>query len=83
MLIGGFEFPDKCPKDCPGHQESPHQGGFCFRCPIFNCTGDEFRMIEPEHYRPDWAEAWYHWFADGMKYLPNLYILSKEERDEG
>jgi len=71
--IGGQLFPDDCPEKCPGRIMGYGQGDLCHRCPIFNCTG-VFRLLPPEHYRPEWAEAWKKWFDTGMEGLPELYF---------
>ncbi len=74
IIIGGEEFPIKCPKDCPGKKELPFQGGLCHRCPIFNCydKNPEMVLLHPSEYRPDWAKAWKKWFENGMKDYPDL-----------
>jgi len=71
MLVGGQEFPEKCPENCPGHNELVGQGGLCHRCPIFNCVGPGPLLLSDD-YRPDWAKAWREWFDGGMKGLPEL-----------
>ena len=75
IIIGDFEFPTKCPINCPGHSFPFAQGGLCYRCPIFNCrkVGGS-SLLEPEDYRKDWAEAWYEWFNNDMKGFPELYL---------
>jgi hypothetical protein len=65
MRIGEYEFPDSCPKNCPDrpHMECFDMSSLCFRCPIFNCAGDDgTRMMRPEDYDLDMAEVWYKWF---------------------
>jgi len=75
MIIGGQEFPERCPENCPGHDEILTQGGLCHRCPIFNCAGDkDMILLHPSDYRPDWAKAWKEWFDGGMKGFPALYL---------
>ena len=86
MIIGGFEFSETCPEECPGKADSGDQGGLCYRCPVFNCEkhpvdeadkpyyGDFIQLLEPKDYRSDWAEVWYNWFKDGMKDYPVLYL---------
>jgi hypothetical protein len=82
MLIGGQEFPEECPKKCPGKDDNIGQGGLCYRCPIFNCQkfdytqedGKVFKisMLRPDQYREDWAKNWKKWFDTGMKGYPQL-----------
>lgn len=63
MRIAGFDFPNKCPENCPDRicLERFDQGNSCSRCPIFNCAGDEgTRMLNPDKL----AEAWYEWFVE-------------------
>ena len=79
VIIGGQEFPSKCPEKCLGNHELFMQGGLCHRCPIFNCTG-EFLLLEPDDYRKDWAKAWKEWFDSGMKGLPELYFEESHEQ---
>jgi len=81
MLIANkYEFPDKCPNDCPHKGEALMQGGYCHRCPIFNCRpfigpdGDEISLLRPEDYREDWAKVWYEWFKSGYKTKLELYL---------
>lgn len=76
MLIGGVDFDEGCPDDCPGKEEfkTHMQGGMCHRCPIFNCTGD-FRLMEPEEYREDWAVEWRRWFDGGKDGRPSLPLV--------
>jgi len=80
MLIGGQEFPNKCPEDCPGRKEPFTQGGLCHYCPIFNCAGDEDTiLLHPKDYRPDWAKAWKEWFDKEMKGFPELRLEKEKE----
>jgi len=76
MIVGGQEFPNECPKDCPGLSMSKvDEKCLCQRCPIFLCV--ERRngsILRPFEYRPDWAKAWKEWFKGGMKGFPNLII---------
>lgn len=80
MQIAGIEFPDDCPTDCPGHDDSFNQGGLCARCPLFNCMestdeeGEPFRLLEPDDYRKDWAKEWKRWFNAGMTGQPALHF---------
>jgi len=79
MIIGGQEFPEKCPENCPGKKEPFMQGGLCHRCPIFNCKSfimeeHKVRLVEPEEYRSDWAKAWKEWFDKGMNGYPELFL---------
>lgn len=69
MVIGGQEFPDECPKNCPGHDILFDQGGLCSRCPIFNCRefeyeGTKVRMLNPEDFPEEIAKAWHDWFKE-------------------
>ena len=74
IIIGGQSFPKKCPEDCPEKNNEHYQGCPCHRCPIFNCADDDqdMRLLEPQHYRKDWAKAWKKWFDNGMLGLPDL-----------
>mgnify|MGYP006992517988 FL=1 len=75
MIISreGYEVPDTCPPSCRLKQDSFTQGGTCHRCPIFNCGGEEAqRLLEPRHYRPDWAREWVKFFSTGED--PILYL---------
>lgn len=74
IIIGSFEFPAECPKDCPGHLTPFSQGNLCHRCPIFNCKGVNNIRLSKLNYRKDWAEAWHKWFKSGMKGFPELYL---------
>jgi hypothetical protein len=83
IRIGGQIFQKGCPKTCPGKKQLPHQGSLCHRCPIFNCASDayELRLLEPDHYRPDWAIVWKRWFDTGMKGFPELkFKMAKKYR---
>jgi hypothetical protein len=67
MQIGPFTFPDSCPENCPGipYMERFDMSTYCFRCPVFNCAGDEgTRMMKPEDYNLEMAEVWYNWFKE-------------------
>jgi len=89
MIIGGVEFPEKCPEKCPGKKSFDNMMAFCNRCPIFNTqetdfpnedgTITKFRMIEPDDYRHDWAVVWKEWFESGMQDYPELYIKIQGE----
>jgi hypothetical protein len=35
-------------------------------------------LVDPEEYRPDWAEVWRQWFDDGMQGYPVLPLASPE-----
>ena len=85
IIIGGELFPKECPENCPGKKETVHQGSLCHHCPIFNCAGDHFMLIQPSDYRRDWARVWKEWFDSGMKGLPKLYLTepSWEEDSHG
>lgn len=74
-MVKGFLFPSECPNECPEKKSALYmtQSGMCGRCPIMVCGGDD-PMVPPIAYRRDWAEAWYQWFYDGMKGLPDLKI---------
>ena len=74
MKIGKYDFDEECPEYCPGKNEPFYQGSLCTRCPIFNCTGD-FKLIEPEDYREDWAEEFYNWmYIDFFNDYPRLAL---------
>jgi len=83
MIIGGYEFSEKCPENCPGRDEPFSQGGLCSRCPIFNCVpvidedGFLFSLLQPDEYREDWAREWKNWFDSGMDGYPYLPIEPK------
>lgn len=92
MIIGGVEFPDSCPLECPGHSQMKGHGGLCYRCPIFvcrefDCPPDRngnvipMRLVEPEDYRPDWAREWRRWFDGGMKGYPELSLKIMEGKN--
>ena len=79
MKIGSklqFDFPDKCPENCKFKDELFYQGSICCRCPLFNCGG-EYRLIEPEEYRDDWAEEWQEFFKSG-KYLELKFQIERD-----
>jgi hypothetical protein len=73
IIIGGVEFPEKCPKKCPGKEGPFYQGNLCSRCPIFNCT-TEYKLMEPKEYRKDWASDFKKWFDSDFNndYYPQL-----------
>jgi len=79
MTVAGIEFPGRCPDKCPGHDDEVGQGGMCHRCPVFNCEevvdtdGKPFRLLEPNEYRKDWAEAWKRWFDGDLRGRPVLH----------
>lgn len=64
-----IEIPKSCPKNCPAKNEPFYQGNLCSRCPVLCCSKDKdgFCVIEPEDYRPDWAEDFKDWFESGFK----------------
>ena len=67
MKIGGYEFPDSCPEECPDkhYMDNFDQGIMCVRCPIFNCSGPEdIRLLRPEDYNVEWAKEWHRWFKE-------------------
>jgi hypothetical protein len=81
IIAGKYEIPDECPDKCAIKEEG--QGGYCHRCPIFNCSfindHDEYtgariryRILEPEDYREDWAKEWWEFFEGGK--IPLLYL---------
>lgn len=86
MIVAGITFPDKCPTDCPflDHVSRYGQNAICDRCPLFVCErcddgdGGTFCLVDPEEYRPDWAEVWRQWFDDGMQGYPVLPLASPE-----
>ena len=71
IIIGGYEFFDRCPSDCK--LLKVYQLSLCFRCPIFNCTGN-MPLLAPNKYRSDWAKIWKEWFDNGMEGLPELIL---------
>ena len=82
-VIGGYDFPENCPEGCPGKTEPCGQGGLCHRCPLFNCIpDDEFQLLRPEDYRPDWAKIWKEWFDGGMVGYPILPINKSDEKGD-
>ena len=65
-----YEVPDKCPDDCSlmGDMKSYGQNSLCFRCPVFNCSGEaRERLLKPEEYREDWAKEWVKFFSGEVK----------------
>ena len=85
MIIAGFELPDKCPEDCPFTDDIANfgQNAICGRCPLFCCVdnGAGFVLVEPEGYRPDWAEVWSVWLAGPMDTYPQLLLEPKVDDD--
>ena len=77
MRIGDYDIPDKCPLGCSFKEEIPMQGGWCHRCPIFNCTG-EYPMMRPEEYRKDWAGEWAEFFDGGPEPTLRFTITRRE-----
>lgn len=86
MKIGPYEFPDSCPKDCEFLSSRwKGQGGMCHRCPVMNCSsfdyeGEVLCLVNPEHYRLDWAKEWDKFFRTGESpklLLKNLQNGSK------
>lgn len=76
MKIGNklqFEVPDRCPKDCIYENDFRDYGqsAMCGRCPVFVCEksagpeGEPFSLVEPGHYRNDWAAEWERFFKEG------------------
>ena len=80
-----YDFPDDC-RGCRRESVSMRYGqnDLCGRCPVFCCpmneieTGDTFRLIEPEEYRPDWIDPWIRFFEDGVE--PALPLFRQEDR---
>lgn len=82
IIAGKYRVPDKCPDDCRFRKDpmAQMQGGFCYRCPVMNCSPMEYqeedgsiievRMVEPEQYRLNWAKEWERFFKEGV--LPLL-----------
>lgn len=79
MKIGShlqFEVPDNCPKDCI-YKNRFHEYGqcsVCSRCPVFNCQiinwedgTTIYAMVNPEHFRDDWAREWQEFFKSGRE----------------
>ncbi len=78
IIIGGQEFPTKCPEKCKEVIiENNMQDLCCFRCPILNCVPDEegFSLCSPIMYRKDWALIWKEWFNSDMSKIPILTLL--------
>ena len=65
-----YEVPDNC-DFCPQLQEPFSQGGICFRCPVFNCSGED-PLLHPIDYREDWAKEFAQWFKGDRKDWPQL-----------
>jgi len=86
MKIQGLDFPDKCPQDCPMKPYDFYhlgQSSICTRCPVFACAPMEgpdgkpdFRMVEPDDFRPDWLAEWHRFFQDGTE--PELKLKMKQ-----
>lgn len=77
MLISKkYMMPDKCPGNCKFKNELFYQGNMCSRCPVFNCCG-EFKLIEPDDYREDWAKEFEIFFK--TQKIPVLYLTRKKE----
>lgn len=76
IIAKKYEIPDRCPSKCPFRDDKHAMSlsAYCFRCPIFNCFGDE-PMIEPDDYREDWAEEWYNFFNNEYKEYPKMKIF--------
>lgn len=84
IIAGDIEIPDSCPLDCPGREEKNLMGGICYRCPILNCkefivtdeNGNSYKesLIQPEHYRRDWACEYEKWFTSRYTYYPQLKL---------
>jgi hypothetical protein len=70
MRIGDHKLPDKCPTDCQfiGDIGRHGQNSICGRCPVFCCADSDldFRLVEPEDYREDWAAEWAEFFRTGQ-----------------
>lgn len=81
IVIGGLTFPAECPPNCKFMHDGGGQGGWCHRCPVFNCGGDE-PLVLPEEYRQDWAEEWAKVFS-GEKDYPELLLLPRSFKEGG
>ena len=87
IIANKYEVPDKCPVDCSLKRDIKEfgQNSLCIRCPVFNCAQpktEEDKMylplIEPEHYREDWALEWKMFFENDIQF-PILYLDYKGE----
>jgi len=75
-----FECPDDCPSGCRFAEDNlPSFNGLCGRCPVFICNSGETEqdklylpVLEPDHYRDDWAIEWVKFFESGR--YPQLYL---------
>jgi hypothetical protein len=76
VLAGKYEIPDKCPPNCSLRPTTSFsQGDICTRCPVLICAPcppnpkypeyDGMRVVEPDEFRPEWAEEWEQFFRDG------------------
>lgn len=83
IIANDIEIPDNC--GCCPKREFFTQSSLCVRCPIFNCApsflgkddpyADEqgnFRLLEPENYRRDWALEFKKYFDSGFSAYPKL-----------
>lgn len=80
MIIGGQEFPERCPADCRfrGDFYERGQASICIRCPVFCCIEiDGFRLLEPDDYREDWAAEWKRFFDGEVDYPSLKFEISK------
>ncbi len=88
MKIGSslqYEVPDNC-KGCLLRPESFDQGNICFRCPVFNCRvttieGEDFRLVNPEDFRDDWAKEWERAFKEKDAPILALGRLSRPKNN--
>lgn len=85
IVANKYEVPDDCPKECLFYNdlEEYGQGSICIRCVVLNCKkipgpdGEPFSLIEPEHYREDWAKEWVRFFKGETDY-PELKLRIEE-----
>jgi hypothetical protein len=83
MLIANqVELPDDCPKNCPELTRPISQNGLCFHCPVFICKEvDGESLVDPEHYKLEWALDFKEWFDSGYKVYPKLEFTIEGEGD--
>jgi len=74
IIRGGYEIPDRCPKDCKFKDDVSRfgQNSICIRCPVFNCSGD-FPLIDRDDFREDWSREWALFF-EGSRNEPILKL---------
>lgn len=78
-----YEVPDGCSEDCSfvDDLDKYGQSSICIRCPVLNCVdGPMGPIIEPEHYRNDWAREWEKFFKGEIE-RPALPLRPGENND--